>query len=115
MDQYNKIDEFKIIAVMNEAMINVLKDKGSNYEANLKIQKFLEDETIFFKIDKLQAFEILKKVGVMQDKLEHVYEKLISPNVFYDLLNSGKINIDDNNLIIKYDTYDSESLFKKRK
>ena len=60
-------------------------------------------------------YKILQKVGVKQDKLEDVYKKLISKNVYYDLLNKGKINPDDDNLIVKYDSYSPDDLFKKRK
>lgn len=108
------MDEFKVIVVMNEAMLKLLKDKNSNYEENLKIKKYLKDETIFFKINKLNAFKILQKVGVKQDKLENVYKKLTSSNVFYDLLNRGKIKADDDKLIVKYSIYNSNDLFKKR-
>ena len=52
------MDEFKIIVVMNEAMLKLLKDKNANYEENLKIKKYLEDEAIFFKINKLNAYKI---------------------------------------------------------
>ena len=45
------MDEFKVIVVMNEAMLKVLKDKNANCEENLKIKRYLEDETIFFKIN----------------------------------------------------------------
>ena len=109
------MDEFKVIDVMNEAMLKLLKDKNANYEENLKIKKYLEDEAIFFKISKPNAYKILQNVGVKQEKLEDVYKKLTSPNVFYDLLNRSKIKADDNNIIIKYDVYNSDNLFKKRK
>lgn len=99
---------------MNEAMIKTLKDKNINYEENLKIQKYLEDETFFFKITKENAYEILKNVGVRQESLGEVYKKLISPNIFYSLLHNGKLKSDDENLIIKYDSYNSDILFKKR-
>ena len=33
-----RVDEFKVIVVMNEAMLKLLKDKNSNYEENLKIK-----------------------------------------------------------------------------
>ena len=46
------MDEFKVIDVMNESMLKLLKDKNANYDENLKIRKYLEDETIFFKIRK---------------------------------------------------------------
>lgn len=108
------MDEFKVIVVMNEAMLKLLKDKNNNYEENLKIKKILEDETIFFKIDKLKAQTILQNVGVRQENIEDVYKKLTSPSVFYDLLNKGKININDNNLVVKYNTYNPDDLFKKR-
>lgn len=108
------MDEFKVIVVMNEAMLKLLKDKGANYEENLKIKKYLEDETIFFKINKLNAYKILQNVGVKKEKLEDVYKKLTSPNVFYDLLNRGKINAEDNNIIVKYDVYNPNDIFKKR-
>ena len=108
------MDEFKVIVIMNEAMLKLLKDKNANNEENLKIKKYLEDEAIFFKIDKLSAYKILQNVGVKQEMIESVYKKLTSQNVFYDLLNKGKINADDNNIIIKYDTYKTDDLFKKK-
>jgi len=101
------VDEFKVIAVMNEAMLKLLKDKNKNYEKNLKIQEYLQDEAFFFKISQENAYKILEAVGVNQKQLEEVYKKLISPNMFYDLLNKGKINANDENLIVKYKTYRS--------
>lgn len=109
------MDEFKVIVVMNKAMLKLLEDKDANYEKNMKIKKYLEDEAFFFKINKLRAYEVLQNVGVKQDNIEKVYKNLTSPNVFYDLLNKGKINIDDDNIIVKYNMYSSEELFKKRK
>lgn len=109
------MDEFKVIDVMNEAMLKLLKDKNANYEENLKIRKYLEDETIFFKISKLDAYRILEKVGVKKENLENVYKKLISQSTYYDLLNRGKIKANDENLVIKYNEYNPNDLFKKRK
>lgn len=99
------MNEFKIITIMNEAMIKTLKDKNYNYEANLKIEEQLKDETLFFKINKIDAYEILSKVGVKPEQLENVYTKLTSSDVFYDLLNKNKIKADDDNLTIKYNVY----------
>ena len=107
------MNEFRVIFVMNEAMLKLLKDKNENYDINLKIREFLKDETFFFKINKLNAFKILQSVGIKQESLEDVYKKLISPNVFYDLLNRGKIKSDDENLVIKYSVKGSNDLFKK--
>ena len=113
--RFVRVDEFKVIVVMNEAMLKLLKDKNVSYEENLKIRKYLEDETIFFKINKVEAYKILQNVGVKQENLENVYKKLISPNVFYDLLNRGKLKANDANIIIKYNVYNPDDLFKKRK
>lgn len=99
------MNEFKVIDVMNEAMLNLLKNRNANYEKNVKIKEYLKDEALFFKINKLNAYEILQNVGVKQEKLENVYKKLTSSDVFYDLLNRGKINVDDDNLIVKYNEY----------
>ena len=108
------MDEFIVVNVMNEAMIKLLKTKNENFEKNLKIQKLLKDEAIFFKISKEKAFSILQNVGVKPEQLEEVYKKLTTPNKFYELLNYGKIRVDDVNLVVKYDTYNKDNLFKKR-
>ena len=99
------MEEFKVIKIMNEATLELLKEKNKDYSINLKIQQLLNDESYFFKIDELKAYEILKSVGVKQDKLEEVYKKLISPQVFYDLLYKGKLDVNDENLVTKYKTY----------
>lgn len=107
------MNKFNAIVIMNEAMIQTLKDKNYNYEKNAKIQEYLQDEAIFFKLDKAMAFEILKNVGVRKEALEDVYSSLTEPNIFYDLLNRGKIKENDENIVIKYRTYNSNDLFKK--
>lgn len=108
------MNEFKVIVVMNEAKIKMLKDKNVNYDENLKIRKYLEDESFFFKISKENAYKILKKVGVRKESMDDVYKKLIDSYTFYELLNKGKINVNDKNLVIKYNSYKSEDLFKKK-
>ncbi|MFQ9822728.1 MAG: hypothetical protein ACLSD2_00560 [Clostridia bacterium] len=99
------MNELRIIDVMNEAMLKVLKEKNADYEKNLMIKNLLKDEAVFFKIDKSKAYEILKNVGVKQEQLENVYKKLISSDVFYDLLNRKIIKKDDKNILIKYTIY----------
>ena len=69
------MNELRIIDVMNEAMLKVLKEKNADYEKNLMIKNLLKDEAVFFKIDKSKAYEILKNVGVKQEQLENVYKK----------------------------------------
>lgn len=105
------MNEFKVIVVMNEALIKLLKDNGKNYEDNLRIQEKLKDEALFFKIQKPEAIELLKIVGVKEEQLENVYNKLTAPKIFYDLEYKGIINKNDENLIVKYENYND--LFKK--
>ena len=105
------MDEFKVIEIMNETMIEVKKETNKDYEINLKIKQDLQNETFFFKIDKEKAFEILKNVGVKQDQLEYVYKKLTSPNTYYDLVYKGKIKPDDETLVVKYKKFESDNLF----
>lgn len=99
------LNEFNVIDVMNEAKIRMLEEKNKDYEKNLRIREYLKDETFFFKIKKERAYQILKNVGVKEEKLETVYKKLISENVFYDLLHKGKITENDENLVVKYPIY----------
>ena len=107
------MNEFKVIEVMNQAMLETKKEKNKDFSNNITIQEVLVDEAYFFKIEKEKALEILKNVGVMQEKLEEVYGKLIAPKMFYDLLQHGKIKENDKSLIIKYEKYESTNLFKK--
>ena len=89
---------------MNEAMLRTLKSKNENYKTNEKIKEYLKDEALFFKIEKTRALKILETVGVKQEKLEEIYKKLTSPDMFYNLLNNGIIKCDDN-LNVRYNIY----------
>lgn len=99
------MNEFKIIVVMNEAMIKFLKEKNMDYSLNEKIAEKLCDEAFFFKISKINAYEILKNIGVKEENIEKVYKKLTSSDIFYELVQKGKIGYNDENLIIKYNNY----------
>lgn len=102
------MNEFKVIEVMNRAKIEVLKDKKEDYSLNQKIQEYLKDETLFFRINKEKAYKILQTIGVKKELLEEVYKKLINQDVYYDLLNRGKIKDDDESVIVKYKVYRSK-------
>ena len=99
------MNEFKIIVVMNEAMIKFLKEKNMDCSLNEKIQKKLQDKALFFKISKINAHKILKAVGVKEENFEKVYKKLTSSDIFYELVQKGKVGYNDENLIIKYNDY----------
>lgn len=99
------MNEFKIIVIMNEAMIKFLKEKNMDYSLNEKIEKKLQDEALFFKISKINAHKILKAVGVKEESFEKVYKKLTSSDNFYELVQKGKVGYNDENLTIKYNDY----------
>ena len=96
------MDKFVVIKVMNEAMIRLRRSKNEDCEKNEKIKKFLDDEALFFKIKKETAIRILISVGVKTEKLEETYQKLIEKDVYENLIRKGKINSNDNKLIVKY-------------
>ena len=102
------MNEFKVIEVMNRARIEVLKDKKEDYSLNQKIQEYLKDETLFFRINKEKAYKILQTIGVKKELLEEVYKKLINQDVYYDLLNRGKIKDGDESVIVIYKVYRSK-------
>lgn len=102
------MNEFKVIEVMNRAKIEVLKDKKEDYSLNQKIQEYLKDETLFFRINKEKAYKILQTIGVKKELLEEVYKKLINQDVYYDLLNRGKMKDGDESVIVKYKVYRSK-------
>ena len=102
------MNEFKVIEVMNRARIEVLKDKKEDYSLNQKIQEYLKDETLFFRINKEKAYKILQTIGVKKELLEEVYKKSINQDVYYDLLNRGKIKDGDESVIVKYKVYRSK-------
>lgn len=107
MTQLNKIK------IMNDTMIVYLKKMGINYQRNEIIKNIFADDACFFKMNKDDAFLILSEIGI-KNNIEETYAKLVSNDVFYDLYKKGKINKNDSDLVIKYEIYDTENLFKNR-
>lgn len=108
------INKFKVIEIMNKAMIETLKEKNNNYDVNVRIKENLKDEAYFFKIEKEEALYVLRNVGIKEEKLETVYNSLISADLYYNLVNRGKINPEDNSLTVKYKKYIPGEIFKNR-
>ncbi len=101
------------IKTMNDTMIVYLKKLGINCQRNEIIKKIFADDTCFFKMSKEDAFLILNEVGI-KDNIEEIYAKLISSDVYYDLYKKGKIDENNDELVIKYKIYDTENLFKNK-
>ena len=99
------MNELKVIKVMKEKKIEISQENRDNYEEHLKIKQILEDEACFFKLEKLKAYDILRSVGVKENKIEEVYKKLIMPDVYHMLVKKGIINEDDENIVVKYKNY----------
>ncbi len=102
------IDELK---VMNYSIIDCLKVKGISLKKNELIKEILKDDACFFKMEKEEAFVVLKNLKVSEDMLEYTYKELTSKQEFYRLHNDGKINVNDEDLKIKYEIYNN-NLFK---
>lgn len=96
------MDEFIMVKVMNEAMKRLLTDKGEDTRKNDKIEEYLQDEAFFYKIKKEKAFKLLSCVGVRNEELEKVYNKLVCPYVYYRLVRENKLKTDDPTVIVKF-------------
>ena len=107
------MNEFRIIKIKNETTLEILKENKADYALNEKIQNYLQDEAIFFKISKQNAMKILEAVGVKKEELERTYQKLIEAQIYYELVKRGKIKPEDKNVVIKYKNYDYKDMFKK--
>lgn len=100
------VNVFECINIMNETNIDYKIKNKEDYNINLEIRNILKDEAIFFKITKQRAYQILEKLEIKKEKINIVYKELISKKVFYNLLYNKKIDINDDDLLIKYPTYD---------
>lgn len=102
------------IKLMNQTMIVYLKKMGISTKRNEIINQIFNDEACFFKMNREDAYIILKDVGI-KENIDAVYSDLISNDVFYDLYKKGKIEKDNEEIIIKYKIYDNDNLFIKNK
>lgn len=108
------MDELQEIRLMNETRMLYLEKTGKENDKNKIISKILEDDSCFFKLNKDDAFMILKEIGIKEDKINEIYEKLISQKNYFNLKQSGKIKDDDKSVIIRYENkYDCKYIPKK--
>ena len=107
-----QLEELKII---NDANILYLKKINKNCQRNEVIKKILEDETCFFKMNKEDACLVLKEIGISEDELDSIYNKLASSDEYHRLIECNKINANDEEILIKYPTYNPDDIFKNKK
>ena len=107
----NQLSELRLI---NDSNIIYLKKINRSYKRNEIIKNILNDETCFFKMNKNDAYVILHDIGILDNQIDTIYQKLISYDEFYNLYKSEKIDLDDEDIIIKYPIYKSEEIFKNK-
>lgn len=105
-----QLNELRLI---NEANIQYLKKVNENFKRNEIIKEILNDDSCFFKMNKDEAYMLLSEIGILDEHIENIYQKLISTDEFYYLYKSKKIDLKDEEVLIKYPIYDVEEIFKK--
>lgn len=103
------------LRLINDSNILYLKKINRSYKRNEIIKNILNDETCFFKMNKNDAYMILKDIGILDDQINNIYRKLISSDEFYNLYECKKIDLNDEELLIKYPIYNTDELFKNKK
>lgn len=107
--------QIQSIRLMNESKIIYLKQLGKDARRNEIIEKILEDDACFFKMKKEDASLILQDIGVSIDKVNSTYVQLISYDNYFKLKSIGKIDEKDESLIVKYEDYNPDKIFKTTK
>lgn len=68
-----KIEELRIL---NDVMIDALKQKGKDYQIYSVIKDILKDDNCFSKITKEEAFMILGNLDIKDEQKETIYKEL---------------------------------------
>lgn len=107
-----QLNELKLI---NDSNILYLKKLNRSYKINEIIKNILKDEACFFKMNENDAYIILKDIGILSDQIDSIYQNLISSDEFYRLFKEKKLDLNDEEILIKYPTYNTDNLFKNRR
>jgi hypothetical protein len=102
------------LRLINDSNILYFKKINRSYKRNEIIKNILNDETCFFKMNKNDAYMILQDIGILNNQIDNIYEKLISFDEFYNLYECKKIDLNDEELLIKYPIYNADELFKNK-
>ena len=97
------------LRVINDSTILYLQKIKRDCTKNNIMKDILNDEACFFKMEKGDAYMVLKDIGVMEQEVENIYKKLISPSEFHRLLYCKKIDLEDENVVIKYPVFGANS------
>ncbi len=107
-----QLNELRLI---NDSNILYLKKINKSYKRNEIIKNILNDETCFFKMNKNDAYIILHDIGILDNQIDNIYQKLISYDEFYRLFKSKKIDLNDKDILIKYQIYNTNNSFENKK
>lgn len=102
------------LRLINDSNILYLKKINRSYKRNEIIKNILNDETCFFKMNKNDAYIILHDIGILDNQIDNIYQKLISSDEFYNLYKCKKIDLNDEEILIKYPIYNANELFKNK-
>lgn len=72
--------QLKDIKLMNESMIKYLESLGKSAQRNIIIKNILDDDECFKKLNKEDAYIILKDIGISNEKIDSIYLNLVSNN-----------------------------------
>ena len=103
------------LRLINDSNILYLKKINRSYKRNEIIKNILNDETCFFKMHKKDAYMILQDIGILDNQIDNIYQKLISSDEFYNLYKCKKIDLNDEEILIKYPIYNTDELVKNKK
>ncbi len=106
-----QLNELRLI---NDSNIIYLKKINRSYKRNEIIKNILNDETCFFKMNKNDAYMILKDIGILDNQIDNIYQKLISSDEFYNLYKGKKLDLNDEEVLIKYPIYNVDEIFKNK-
>lgn len=73
---------FECINIMNETNIDYKIKNKKDYNINIEIRNILKDEAIFFKITRERAYQLLEALEIKIEKINIIYEELISKKIF---------------------------------
>ena len=101
------------LRMLNEADMIYNKKLNFSCEKNQIIEKLLNDDAVFFKISKEDAYLILKKLNILDNKLYINYMSLISYDEYKRLINENKLKKEE--VIFNVDDLYNTDIFQNRK
>lgn len=74
----DNINVFECIRIINETNIDFKIKKKENCNINMEIRNMLKNEKIFSMITRERAYQLLEALDIKKEKIDMVYEQLIS-------------------------------------